>query len=187
MRGRERVPAVVGPRCRSRHVTAMCCHDKSGMPESLSLSFSLSLPLALLLRAVSTGSRSLVTRRLPNRLAPFFPLQEQPSRDIPYCHAILIARAAASILEMGNRNYGPISSWITRTCASSDINAGMRPYLRNQTWFGQQTRPLPLDATEKIAWFAYRNRVRRMWFLIIRLFHCSSRTTNTEVRGLAGR
>lgn len=38
MRGRECVPAVVGPRCRSCHVTAMCCHDKSGMPESLSLS-----------------------------------------------------------------------------------------------------------------------------------------------------
>lgn len=149
MRGRERVPAVVGPRCRSRHVTAMCCHDKSGMLESLSLSPSLflSLPLALLLRAISTGNRSLVTRRLPNRLAPFFPLQEQPSRDIPYCHAILIARAAASIIEMGNRNYGPISSWITRTCASSDINAGMRPYLRNQTWFGQQTRPLATTAS----------------------------------------
>lgn len=186
MRGRECVPAVVGPRCRSCHVTAMCCHDKSGMPESLSL------PLALLLRAVSTGNRSLVTRRLANRLAPFFPLQEQPSRDIPYCHAILIARAAASIIEMGNRNYGPISSWITRTCASSDINAGMRPYLRvqNQTWFCQQTRPLvpllPLAATEKIAWFAYRNRVRRMWFLG-RLFHCSLRATNTEIRGLVGR
>lgn len=51
-RSREvgRAPAVVEPRYRSRHVSGVCCRDKSGMPESRAL-----LLCALLAPRITNG------------------------------------------------------------------------------------------------------------------------------------
>lgn len=48
-----RAPAVVEPRYRSRHVSGVCCRDKSGMPESRAL-----LLCALLGSGLRMGTKS---------------------------------------------------------------------------------------------------------------------------------
>lgn len=48
-----RAPAVVEPRYRSRHVSGVCCRDKSGMPESRAL-----LLCALLGPGLRMGTKS---------------------------------------------------------------------------------------------------------------------------------
>ena len=105
----------------SRHVTAMCCHDKSGMPESLSRYYFAPVPsgTGCWLHGSSSKSPPL-----------FFPLSlslflRAPSQGIPYCHAILIARAAAEYYRDGKQKlrsrYLPESR---ERAQIPDINAG---------------------------------------------------------------
>lgn len=131
-------PAVVGPRCCSRHVTAMCCHDKSDMPESLSRYYFASRRLS--------GGWWLVASRLLERLL-LFAIPHPPLKPIR-TYIFLIAWSFSlhvpwvGVIGIGGRHYEPASSWIIRARVNSDINAWMRSYLRGETWVGHQTRPL---------------------------------------------
>lgn len=50
-----RAPAVVEPRYRSRHVSSVCCRDKSGMPESRALLLCALLAPDLRMGTMSAG------------------------------------------------------------------------------------------------------------------------------------